>query len=264
MKIFISVDIEGVTGIHEWKQATKGEAVYEKIARRMSEEVAAAIKGAKRAGAKEIVVRDAHGTADNLDIELLDESITLIQKFNHHPDLMMYGIDESFDAAMFIGYHAGAYQGGNPLAHTLSSSKVHKLTVNGNLASEYLLNAYIAAEKGVPVVFMSGDKTLGEHAKNHQKDLYFVETFDAEAETVIYKHPKRIQNAITETVEKALKSMPPAIETPKRYKIKVEYKNHSQASMSSFYPGAKLIDLHTVEFESKDIEKVKAFLVFTT
>lgn len=264
MKIFISADIEGVTGIHEWKQATKGEAVYEKIARRMSEEVSAAIKGAKEAGAKDIVVRDAHGMADNLDIELLDEDVTLIQKFSDHPDLMMFGIDESFDAALFIGYHAGAYQGGNPLAHTLTSSKVHKMTINGKLASEYLINAYIAAEKGVPVVFMSGDKTLGEHAKEHQSDLHFVSTFDAVAQTVKYTHPKKTQAAITGTVTKALKDMPQLIETPKRYKIKIEYKHHTMAYKNSFYPGVKLVDSHTISYESKDIEKIKAFLVFTT
>lgn len=262
MKVFISADIEGITGISHWSQADKKDTAYAPLARRMGEEVQAAIKGAKAAGATEIVLRDAHGSAENMDVERIDEDVRFIQRFNGHPDHMMYGIDESFDAAMMIGYHAAGGIGGNPLAHTLSSRRVHKLYINDDIASEFLVNALIAAEKGVPTVLVSGDETLRDHALEHQPSLTFVPTFKAEGAGVSFYHPKRSLREIEKKARAALENPPSPLKRPRRYTITVEYTSHLDAYAYGFYPGAKQIDAHTVQFQSKHFDDIKTFLVF--
>lgn len=144
MKIFISADIEGVATTTLWPETEKGSEDYRQHAQQMTMEVIAACEAASEAGASEIVVRDAHEDGNNLDIWKLPENVTLIRGWSGHPYSMVYGIDPSFDAAIFIGYHSAASSGGNPLSHTESLNPL-SVKLNGALASEFLLYSYAAA-----------------------------------------------------------------------------------------------------------------------
>lgn len=144
MKIFISADIEGVATTTLWPETEKGSEDYRLHAQQMTMEVIAACEAASEAGAPEIVVRDAHEDGNNLDIWKLPENVTLIRGWSGHPYSMVYGIDPSFDAAIFIGYHSAASSGGNPLSHTESLNPL-SVKLNGTLASEFLLYSYAAA-----------------------------------------------------------------------------------------------------------------------
>lgn len=144
MKIFISADIEGVATTTLWPETEKGSEDYRQHAQQMTMEVIAACEAASEAGASEIVVRDAHEDGNNLDIWKLPENVTLIRGWSGHPYSMVYGIDPSFDAAIFIGYHSAASSRGNPLSHTESLNPL-SVKLNGTLASEFLLYSYAAA-----------------------------------------------------------------------------------------------------------------------
>ena len=144
MKIFISADIEGVATTTLWPETEKGSEDYRLHAQQMTMEVIAACEAASEAGASEIVVRDAHEDGNNLDIWKLPENVTLIRGWSGHPYSMVYGIDPSFDAAIFIGYHSAASSEGNPLSHTESLNPLF-VKLNGALASEFLLYSYAAA-----------------------------------------------------------------------------------------------------------------------
>lgn len=144
MKIFISADIEGVATTTLWPETEKGSEDYRLHAQQMTMEVIAACEAASEAGASEIVVRDAHEDGNNLDIWKLPENVTLIRGWSGHPYSMVYGIDPSFDAAIFIGYHSAASSEGNPLSHT-ESLNLLSVKLNGALASEFLLYSYAAA-----------------------------------------------------------------------------------------------------------------------
>ncbi len=144
MKIFISADIEGVATTTLWPETEKGSEDYRLHAQQMTMEVIAACEAASEAGASEIVVRDAHEDGNNLDIWKLPENVTLIRGWSGHPYSMVYGIDPSFDAAIFIGYHSAASSEGNPLSHTESLNPL-SVKLNGALASEFLLYSYAAA-----------------------------------------------------------------------------------------------------------------------
>ena len=156
MKIFISADIEGVNGIHSWKETEKKHAEYVRFAKQMTQEVSAAAQAAKDAGATYILIKDAHDSAMNLIPEDLPEYCELIRGWDGGLCSMMSGLDETFDAAIMIGYHSPARSNGNTLSHTMSTDIVD-ITCNNKPISEFHINTYYAQSLGVPVVFVSGD-----------------------------------------------------------------------------------------------------------
>src|SRR3546814_34479 len=130
MKIYISADIEGVAGITNWNEAEKNHPDYPEFRERMTEEVVAACEGAIAAGATEILIKDAHGSGRNILAERLPACARLVRGWSGHPLAMVQELDESFDAAMFVGYHSKAGTEANPLDHTLTL-RVAKLSING-------------------------------------------------------------------------------------------------------------------------------------
>lgn len=129
-KVFISVDMEGITGVVNWEDVSRTGKDYDYFRRIMTLETNAAIEGALAAGATEIVVRDSHGSARNILPDLLNENARLLRDWSGGPLVMMEGIDESFHAVMFIGYHAKAGTPDALLDHT-SSGNVTDVSING-------------------------------------------------------------------------------------------------------------------------------------
>ena len=141
MKIYISADMEGITGVTHWDEVDHNKpSVYTQFQARMTQEVVAACEGANDAGAKEIWVKDAHYSGRNILSEELPENVKLIRGWSGHPYSMVQELDDSFDALLMVGYHSMAGKGGNPLAHTLSSSKLDSVFINGQQTSEFFLH----------------------------------------------------------------------------------------------------------------------------
>jgi D-amino peptidase len=154
-KVFISVDMEGISGISGSDQLSSDGREYERSRKLMAEDTNAAIRGARAGGATVILVNDSHGSMRNLRIEDLDPGASLISH-NFKRYGMMEGLDESFDAAIFIGYHAKAGTPGGLFAHT-GSGVVADVRVNGRSLGEGGLNTLVAGWYGVPVVLVTGD-----------------------------------------------------------------------------------------------------------
>jgi D-amino peptidase len=154
-KVYISVDMEGISGISGSDQLSAGGAEYSRSRKLMAQDANAAIRGALKGGAGEIVVNDSHGSQRNLLPEDLDSHARLIShSFKRYG--MMEGLDETFDAVILVGYHAKA---GNPaglFAHT-GSGVLQDLRINGRSVGEGGMNAMLAAWYGVPVVLVTGD-----------------------------------------------------------------------------------------------------------
>src|SRR4029077_8584466 len=119
-------------------------------------EVLAAIEGAKQGGATDIVVTDAHGNEQNLLIELFPPDARIVRGSPRRLG-MMAGLDDSFDAAMFVGYHASTTNPSGVRAHTFSSARFTRVTLNGTPVTEGAWNAATAGQFNVPVVLVSGD-----------------------------------------------------------------------------------------------------------
>lgn len=154
-KVFISADMEGISGISASDQLSASGAEYNRSRKMMADDVNAAIRGARRGGATDILVNDSHGSMRNLRLEDLDGQVRLISH-SFKRSGMMEGLDESFDAAIFIGYHAKAGHPGGLFAHT-GSGVVRDVRVNGQSLGEGGLNTMVAAWYGVPVALVTGD-----------------------------------------------------------------------------------------------------------
>ena len=167
MKVFLSADMEGTCGIVAWPETERSTPMdYAPYQKQMSREVAAACRGALSAGAEDVLVKDAHDSARNIDPTVLPRGARIHRAWSGDPLSMMTGLNqETFDAVFFTGYHAWAGCPGNPLSHTMNLKNDH-VTLNGTPCSEFLLNAYTAGYYNVPVALITGDKALCDFAAN--------------------------------------------------------------------------------------------------
>jgi D-amino peptidase len=163
MKVFISCDMEGISGVTGPDDIELGKDSYQRFREIMTGDVNAAIDGALLGGASEILVNDSHGKMRNILIEKLNPKAQLISG-NTKPLFMMQGIDSSFDLAMFVGYHARAGTAAAVMNHTFQGIILQDVWINGTLVGETGINAGIAGCFGVPIGAVTGDDKIAEEA----------------------------------------------------------------------------------------------------
>lgn len=242
MKIYISADIEGITGVTSWESTNLGDIEYEAAAKQMTAETLAACHAAIEMGADEIIVKDAHDSGRNLDITVFPKEVKVIRDWDRSPESMIAGIDETFDGIMFIGYHSGAGFNGSPLSHTMNRGNNY-VKINGELASEFLMHAYLAEALGVPSLFVSGDKMLCEHVKKYNTNIETVAVKEGIGNATINLSPSYSCDLIREGVKKAIAKKDDChLSLPEGFDVEISFKNHSQARRASFYPGVTLLE----------------------
>ena len=237
------------------EQLGPGGFEYNRFREFMTDEVNAAIKAAKDAGATEILVADSHGNGQNLLIEKLPKDIEVIRSWPR-PLGMMEGIDRSFDGVIFTGYHTSTDNLEGVRAHTFSSARLTSVKVNGKVMSEGSWNAAIAGEFDVPVILVSGDDAAVDE----------VTSLIGNAERAVVKesisfhsakslHPEAAYDLIAEKTSVAVKN----IKKYKPYKIKgpltvsVSFKHYQPSQILSYVKMFKRTDSHTIEFKAKDM-----------
>ena len=165
-RVFISIDMEGISSIVDWTHVDRDHPEYTYYRKMMASDLNAAIDGVIAAGANEIVVSDAHGGMRNLQPEDVNEAAYLIRG-SPKPDSMMEGIDDGhYDAAIFVGYHSMVGTENGILAHTIAGSTVDGVVINGRETGEFGMNAALAGWHGVPSVFLAGDYAACAEAEN--------------------------------------------------------------------------------------------------
>ncbi len=265
MKIYITADIEGVTGVTAWDETDLKKAESKEFREQMTAEVAAACEGALSAGATEIWVKDAHDSGLNLLAAKLPHEVRLVRAWSGHPFSMMQELDGSFHAALAIGYHSRAGADGSPLAHTLTGNVVYA-KINGQYASEYMIAAYTAGMVGVPLVFLSGDEALCEEAQAWIPGLTTVGVKYGVGDTTVSMHPEVAVKRIRAGVEAALRAdlSHCRVPLPDRFVLEVSYRRHADAYRAGFFPSARQVASHTVQMETNDYFDVLRFLQFCT
>ena len=264
MKVFISADIEGTNGISNWDETTSS-TVFQN---RMTQEVAAVCEGVNEHDPKAFIfVKDAHNNGDNIDHELLPHNVMLNRAFSGHPLNMMNLLDETFDASMLTGYHSAAYTGGNPLAHTLSSSKYSRMILNDSLCSEFHIAYYTSLRFGVPMVMVAGDSLLCKAVKEADSDILTVVTVEGFGKSVTSPHPAITRKELKETAKQAAqnaKNLKPKCKKklPADFHVELSFHEHYRAFRAAHFPGAGQKDAHTISFSSKDFMDVLRLLVF--
>jgi D-amino peptidase len=264
LKIFISIDMEGITGVVQPAQLGPGAEGWEYARARewMTAEARAAIEGAKSAGATEFVIADSHGNMQNLLIDQLPEDVRIVRG-SPRPLSMMQGIDNTFAGAVFIGYHASEYGSEAVRGHTMSSARLLHVKLNGAEVGEGVWNAAIAGSFGVPVIFISGDRACIEQFRKTVPSVEGVIVKEGLGyHAALTMTPARGQQLIKEGVARALKRLgemkPHVVRTP--VDLEVGFKLTLDAERISYIPGLRRVDAHAVSGSLPDMTAASKLL----
>ena len=266
LKVFISVDMEGIAGVVTGDQLGPNGFEYEKFREFMTSEALAAVHAAKESGATEIVVTDSHGNGENLLIDKFPPDIRVIRSWPRKLG-MMAGIDSTFDAAIFIGYHASTNNPKGVRAHTFSSATLTRVAINGNVASEGSWNAAIAGHFGVPVILISGDdaavaevnEQIGEVEKAAVKNNLSFHS----ANTLT---PQAAQQLIAQKVKAAFGRLnefkPFKVSSPVH--LDISFKHYQPPELLAYLREVKRTDAHSIRYTVKDMVEASEFIQFVT
>ena len=257
-KVLISADMEGIWGIVHGNQTSSDSPEYGPARKWMAEDVNAVIAGLFEAGAGEVVVNDSHGSMRNIMADTLDPRASLISG-TPKPLSMMQGIDASFDACIFVGYHARAGTAPSVLDHTISGGVVRAIRVNGQEMPELGLNAAIAGYFNVPVIMLTGDTETCAQAKSILGNgLVTVAVKEAQGRYAAKNLPldearKRLREGAKEALQKrgqaaAFRLNPPLV-------FELELNTSAQAELPALIYLVKRVNPRTVEFTSDDYLK---------
>lgn len=254
-KVFISADMEGISGISGADQLTPTGAEYGRSRKMMADDVNAAIRGAKAGGATDIVVNDSHGSMRNLRLEDLEAGVRLISH-SFKKSGMMEGLDGSFDAVIFIGYHAQAGSAGGLFAHT-GSGVVRDVRVNGRSLGEGGLNTLVAGWYGVPVVLVTGDDVAVTQVTAVASDARSVVTKRAINPRAVELRPfARVHAEIERAASEGVKS---AQRVPTRrdaaYKVEVQFQDILIPEVAENVPGMTRPAPDTIAFAADTMPK---------
>lgn len=266
LKVHISVDMEGITGVVTSDQLGPTGFEYAKFREIMTREAVAAVAAAKAAGATEVVVADSHGNGENLLIDQFPPDVRIVRAWPRALG-MMAGIDATFDAALFIGYHASTTNPSGVRAHTFSSATLTRVALNNVEVTEGAWNAAIAGHFGVPVLMVSGDDAAVAEVRKVVGDI----------EGAVVKQTLGFHATLTMTPQAGLDLIAGKVRAAferraqiRRYAVKtpvtvdVSFKNYTVAELLAYLPGVERTDAHSIRFVAPDMVKASAFMQFVT
>jgi D-amino peptidase len=260
LKVYISVDMEGIGGVVTRDQTGPQGWEYQQARKWMTAEANAAIEGAFEAGATEVLVSDSLGNAQSLILDELDPRVRLIRAWPRKL-IMMEGIDETFDAAIFIGYHASEGMRHATLAHTMIGNRIVDIKLNGGKVPEAGFNAAIAGHFGVPVVLVSGDQTIIAETRALVGAIEGAEVKTGIGTVAKMMHPTKAQTLIKERAKAALARLrdfkPWRLSTP--ITIEITFKSEENAEVVGFFPGVRMVDGRTIQYTGKDMVEISGF-----
>jgi D-amino peptidase len=263
-KVLISVDMEGITGVVTGDQLGPTGFEYARFREFMTAEALAAVEAAKESGATEILVVDAHGNGQNLLIERFPSDVRVVRSWPRSL-MMVEGVDSTFAAVVFIGYHSATTNTRGVRAHTISSGTLAAVELNGVAMPESGINAAIAGHFGVPVVAISGDDAAVAEAQQLigamegavvKRSLSF-----HSANTMT---PQAGQALIRERVKAGLAKRatlkPYVMRGPVR--LDITFKSYTPAEIVAYLPGIQRLTSHSIRFTGRDMIEVSRFIEF--
>jgi len=266
LKVYMSVDMEGVVGTVTSDQLGPEGFEYARYREFMTREVLAAVQAAREAGATDILIADSHGNGENLLLELLPPDVRVVRSWPR-PLYMTAGLDETFDAALLLGYHASTDNPRGVRAHTFRSALFTHVALDGKTISEGSFAAAVAGGFGVPVVMVSGDdvmiaelraqtggnfeaaevkKSLGFHSANTLTPAGAYALIGAKVKAALARRgdfkPYRAGTG------------PMALE--------ISFKHYLAAEVVSYLPGVERTDAHSIRYRVRDLAEAANFLTF--
>ncbi|MEU3270082.1 M55 family metallopeptidase [Saccharomonospora sp. NPDC006951] len=263
MRIMISADMEGATGVTWTDDVVPGTEQWQRFRRLFTGDVNATISGLAEAGIDDVLVNEAHSSQRNLLLEDLDPRARMLTG-RHKPLSMMEGIDSGVDGVVFLGYHAGAGCDG-VLSHTYLPNQITGVWLDGVLASEGRLNAALAAEYGVPVLMVSGDDKTCEDAQDYAPGAALVAVKECVSRYAAVCLPPsvayaRLSEAATTGMRQAGRRSP----VTRKHRIEVEFDASHLAQAAAVIPTVGQTGVRSVGFDAPDMtEAMKAFKIVT-
>ncbi|MFE3554530.1 M55 family metallopeptidase [Streptomyces sp. NPDC059193] len=266
MKILISADMEGATGVTWPEDVVPGASQWERCRGLFTSDVNAAVLGFYDGGAEQVIVNEAHATMRNLLLEKLDARAELLT--GRHKSLsMVEGVQHGdVDGIAFVGYHTGAGSEG-VLAHTYLANSITGVWLNGTRASEGLLNAHVVAEYGVPVILVTGDDLTCADAAGYAPDAVTVAVKDHVSRyAAVCRTPARtaadIRAAAKEATALAVRHEPVS---GGPHTVEVEFDAEHLALTAAVVPGVERCGERRVAYSSETMyEGIRAFKAVTT
>jgi D-amino peptidase len=265
MKLYISSDMEGVAGVCSWDQvdARTPHPEYAIYRRYYTQEVVAAIEGAREAGVTSVLVNDSHGPMRNFEFDLLPNDVRVIVG-NRKPFSMVQGADDGFAGAFFVGYHGAIGDANAVLCHTYTPSVVYELRLNGVRCSEATLNAALLGAFGVPVLLVTGDRTTVEGVQAQMPWVHgaivkeSIGNFSADSLA-----PAAAQRMIREeartAIARAKRATPFVLKPP--IEMEIDVAKTEQADYVEMIPGFERVGPRSVRFVDGEIRTIfKAFV----
>ena len=265
MKLYLSVDMEGITGLPDSTYVDSHQHNYERARRIMTQETNYVIDSAFRNQVKEVLVNDSHSKMNNLLIDEIHPDAYLITG-DVKPFSMMQGLDSSFTGAIFIGYHARAAQRG-VMSHSMIFG-VRNFFINDVAVGELGLNAYVAGYFGVPVLMVAGDDCAAQEAEALIPNIITAPVKETISRTAVKSlTPVKAGKLLEQRTKEALhnsQNVAPLV-PPEQPLLRIEFMNYGQAEWANLMPGTELEPGTTiVSFRAKDIlEAYQAMLVMT-
>ncbi len=267
MRVYVTVDIEGIAGVVHSEEGSRGNPEYERARRLMTAEASAVVAGILDADSEaEVTVADVHGPYRNIIPEELHEQATL-SRGKPRVYGMVQGIERGYDAAMFIGVHGRAGTGKSVLSHTFTGT-ILDVRINGKSMGELGLNAAVAGAYDVPVLLVSGDQSVDAEAR----DLFGDEIITVQVKESIAHlsaeslHPvvarQRLQAAAARAIRERPDVQPLRVETP--VTARIELARPVLADLAEMIDGAVRVDGRTVEFTRDDMPSMYRVLRLVT
>jgi D-amino peptidase len=263
MRIMISADMEGATGVTSTDDVVPGTEQWQRFRRLFTGDVNATISGLLDGGASDVLVNEAHSAQRNLLLENLDPRATMLTG-RHKPLSMMQGVDSGVAGVVFLGYHAGAGCDG-VLSHTYLENQITGVWLDGAPASEGHLNAVLAAEYGVPVLLVTGDDKACEDARDYAPQAQLVTVKECVSRyAAVCLPPARTAELLTSAARECTALAGEATAHPAAHRIEVEFDASHLAQATAVIPTVDQIDVRRVGFDAPDMtEAMKAFKVVT-
>ncbi|GAA0514702.1 peptide ABC transporter substrate-binding protein [Saccharopolyspora subtropica] len=263
MRILISADMEGVTGVTWTDDVVPGTEQWQRFRKLFTGDVNACVDGLCSAGATEVLVNEAHSAQRNLLLEELDERAVMLTG-RHKPLSMMQGVDSGVDGVVFLGYHAGAGQEG-VLSHTYLENSITGVWLDGAPAGEGALNAALAAEHGVPVLLVTGDDRACAEATDYAPQAQTVAVKECVSRyAAICRPPARTAAEIRTAAAEGMRRAGRFTGRAEPHRIEVEFDAAHLAAAAAVVPTVEQVDVRRVGFDAPDMTAaMQAFKVVT-
>ncbi|MGI5499518.1 M55 family metallopeptidase [Lentzea sp. CA-135723] len=263
MRIMISADMEGATGVTWTGDVVPGTEQWQRFRRLFTADVNACVAGLVAGGAERVLVNEAHSSQRNLLLEDLHHAARLLTG-RHKPLSMMQGIDSEVDGVVFLGYHTGAGARG-VLAHTYLENSITGVWLDGEHASEGRLNAALAAEHGVPVLLVTGDDLTCTDATGYAPDAAAVAVKECVSRYAAVCLPPAVTSSqITEASLSAMSRAGRTAQSVTPHRIEIEFDATHLAEAAALVPTVDLVGERRVGFDAASMtEAMKAFKVVT-